>query len=156
MRHIEPEASSMNLFVRSTALALLALTAACAEDAAVAPTGVEDPDGVIFVVENERPGGYRDALYIGRVVIDEQGCMRLQGSEPTSVVWPFGSRLQVSRDGAVYVIDDSGVRLAKVGGDAHFGGGETSPDHAYISRRDRAILAERCPGKVWIATPSEG
>lgn len=131
---------------------LIALGAAC--DGSASPTDAEVVEGIIFLVESQVPGGYRDALYQGRVVLDAQGCVRLESSEPATVVWPHGSRL-VTRGGELYVVDKGGSELAKIGGESRFGGGYTAPSHAYLSRRDRNILASRCPGDIWIATPNE-
>jgi hypothetical protein len=142
---------------RSTLLAvLLPLVAACGGDSGPEPnlTGSENPEATVFLTESELPAGYMDALFQGRVVRDEQGCLRLESAQPATVIWPVGSTLE-SRDGALYVKDGAGRELAKIGAVASFGGGYVpSAEYASLSARDRSLAQTRCPGQYWLAGPA--
>jgi hypothetical protein len=95
-----------------------------------------------------------DALFQGHVVRDDQGCLRLQGAQPATVIWPLGSTLE-SRDGTRYVKDGAGRELARIGAATSLGGGYV-PSHEYanLSARDRSLAQTRCPGEYWLAGPA--
>jgi hypothetical protein len=142
---------------RSPLLAvLLPLVAACGGDPGSEAnlTGSENPEATVFLAESELPGAYMDALFQGRVVRDEQGCLRLESAQPATVIWPLGSTLE-SRDGALYVKDGAGRELAKIGAVGSLGGGYV-PSHEYasLSAGDRALAQTRCPGEYWLAGPA--
>lgn len=141
---------------RSILLAvLLPLAAACAADRGpdASLTGNDNPDATIFLVESELPGGYMDALFQGRVVRDQEGCLRLESAQPATVIWPLGSTIE-SRGGELYVRDGAGRHLAKIGAQSRFGGGYV-PSHVYanLAARDRRLAESRCPGEYWLAAP---
>lgn len=109
--------------LRATPLPLLlALAAACAGDKGVGPNlnGELDPSATVFVTQYEVTNS-ADGQYIGRIVRDENGCLRRE-SRPESrdtnrhtFVWPLGWSL-VSRDGELYVRDHAGQDRGRVGG----------------------------------------
>jgi hypothetical protein len=133
--------------------ALLPLATACGGDLGPAAnlTGSDNPDATIFLAGSQSPMGVMDARFEGRVLRDAQGCLRLESSQPATVIWPLGSTLE-SRDGELYVKDAGGRELAMVGGASRFGGGYTANVEAgYLSSADRQLAETRCPGEYWIA-----
>lgn len=113
-------------------------------------TGPDEP--VLFLVQRAPAASVMQALYRGRVEIDQAGCLRLAG-EPDrhTVVWPFGSRL--GRDQAsLVVMDDGGHEVLRVGHLAELGGGEVPGEviTEMLSPEMAAAAFERCPGRFWI------
>ena len=119
------------------------------------PSPVETgPDAeVLFLTPFEAPSASMEALYQGRVHLDQAGCMRLS-DDPAghTVVWPFGSRL--ARDQAsLVVLDAGGAEVGRVGHLLALSGGETH-DLAGSGVLDEPLLAaalQRCPGPFWIS-----
>lgn len=142
----------MNHPAASTAcIALLAL-AACSASERGGPTltGNENPDAAVFLRQREPARDVMEALYQGRILRDDQGCLRLEGAEPATVIWPYGFTLE-SRPGGLYVRDAEGRELGRIGGSFRFGGGFVpSHDYAGLSDADRALADTRCPGEYWI------
>lgn len=127
------------------ALALAAAVAGCSEGS---PTAAILEDGTVFLALAQRPTGVMDALFQGRVVRDAAGCLRLEGPDASTVVWPFGSRLTAA--GEVRLED--GRVAGRIGGAFRLGGGHVGELHAGIalSEATRALAHERCPGDYWI------
>ena len=134
---------------RRTGIVLgLAVVAACAGPVNL-PTG---PDaGVLLLVLRVPATDVPDAVYQGRVSIDQVGCLRLDPPERSTVVWPHGSGL-VRDKTAVSVVDRSGKTLVRVGDIVRFGGGHVPDLEALdIVPEDLAAAASaRCPGDFWI------
>lgn len=140
---------------RSILLALLPLAAACAKDLGPEPSlaGGENPDGVVFLAQNQPQTVQMQALYQGLVTPDAEGCLRLQGHEgragPT-VIWPYSTRLR-ERGGVLLVISPAGREIGRIGGAFKMGGGNSSDEAASLTPADRARARQRCPGGYWIA-----
>lgn len=132
---------------------LLSLAAACGGDLGPDPNlaGLDNPDGVVFLAQNEPPAAYMEALYQGLVIRDTRGCLRVQAEDNATVIWPYGTRLQ-SRGGVLFVIGGDGRELGRVGGPFRMGGGFVPITAARLSARDRELALSRCPSDdYWIA-----
>jgi len=131
---------------------LLLLSAACASSESD-PTalGAELQPGTVFLAQSEPPGAVMDALFDGTVARDGSGCLRLEGGDRPTVVWPYGAEL-TSRAGAFWVRDAAGREIGRIGGSFRFGGGEIPSLHDGIplTAAQRSLAAERCPGRYWI------
>lgn len=123
-----------------------------ATDSAGAEGGVPAADSAatVFLVQTAPPEAMMEALYEGRVVRDERGCLRTEGDSPATVVWPFGFTLEES--GAdLRVKDASGRVLGRIGERFRFGGGQVpSNGYGFLPEPARTTAATRCPGDVWI------
>ena len=112
------------------------------------------PDAeILFLVPFQAPSSSMEALYQGRVQLDQEGCMRLS-DDPAghTVVWPFGSRL--ARDQAsLVVLDSRGVEVGRVGHLLALSGGETHDiaGSGVLSGGLLGAALERCPGPFWIS-----
>lgn len=134
--------------------ALLALAAGCSPTGGADPrlNEADDPAGTLFLTQASPAGAVMEALFEGRVIRDEQGCLRLEtgGGERHTVVWPHGFTLR-SRAGALYVHDAEGREIGRVGGPFRFGGGEVpSAEWLDLSAEQRAQAQTRCPGRYWV------
>lgn len=147
----------------------LVLRAGAATVAAVAlglvacePTPLETgPDAdLLFLVQRAPPAGVMDALYQGRVDVDQSGCFRLSDDPARhTVVWPFGYGL-ARDDVSLVILDERGREAARVGHLLRLGGGEVVDLAALDLLRSDMLAAalERCPGRFWVAAsvlPSE-
>ena len=117
------------------------------------PVVVGPDEPVLFLAQNAPPSGVPQALFQGRVEVDQAGCLRL-GTDPVgpTVVWPFGSRLVREKTGLV-VRDPGGADFVRIGENVRLGGGEVS-DLAALGVLPAPMLAaarDRCPGTYWLA-----
>jgi hypothetical protein len=115
------------------------------------PLSARRGDGVIFLVQNVRPNAVMDALFEGRVAADDNGCLRLQGPDPATVVWPYRATLDTV-DGQQRVRAEGGRIIGTIGGTFRLGGGEVQTLAAGngISAADAERARSTCPGKYWI------
>ena len=113
-----------------------------------------DPSEVVFVSLQSDPNAWPEALYQGGLLIDDEGCLRLQGwSSNPAVVWPTGYRLS-SIDGRLFIRDAQGEVRARLDADFQLGGGEMQTvDHLDLSSSSRTALATHCPGTYYLASP---
>ena len=122
---------------------------------ACGPTPVETgPDTeLLFLVPKAEPSTVMDALYQGRVEVDQAGCFRLSDDpDRHTVVWPFGYGL-ARDDVSLVILDRDGREAARVGHLLRLGGGEIT-DLAAADLMTAELLAAaltRCPGRFWIA-----
>ncbi len=122
--------------------------------------------GVVFLKQPESPregaivGGLM-ARIGGRLVVDEEGCLRLktahdpQGYLP---VWPPGYS-PATESGEIRVLDDRGHVAARVGDRVILGGGEIRKDEsgptpqaarrAFDERRRKLGVPGKCRGPFW-------
>lgn len=135
------------------ALSLVAavVLAGCAEDPpALAPVGsVTD---IVFLTQIEFQESNMDALYVGRIHVDDRKCVRLDEGRGATVIWPSGfAPRQAGED--VHVVDHAGRDIGRIGDVFWISGGEVDQlnPQLHISYMDRAMAAESCPGKYWIA-----
>lgn len=125
------------------------------------PTGI-DPEptleivedaGVVLMTQNVIPTATMEALFEGRVVADEDGCLRLDSADGHTVVWPHGYGLS-GGIGQVRILDRDGEPVGTVGGEFSLGGGEVTEllEAMGFTADDRARAEERCPGRYWIVS----
>jgi hypothetical protein len=137
---------------RLACTALIAL-AACSPSEGTGPglTGSENPDATVFLAQNVPPTAVMEALYQGRVNRDAQGCLRVESENGATVIWPYGFTLE-ARDGGLFVKDDDGRTVGRIGGEFRMGGGFVpAPGYAQLSARDRALAETRCTSSsYWV------
>lgn len=123
---------------------------------------------VLFPQQKPSDGLPPSARIRGKLVLDEAGCIRIDGggSAPATLpLWPDYFELSTEGD-ELHILDGRGDLVARVGGRIDTGGGEmqqgdTTPRETFQALR-RAVggdtarqLRERCPGPYWIVGPSE-
>jgi hypothetical protein len=108
------------------------------------------PD-LVFLTQSEPQAVNMDALYVGRVFVDDEHCTRLAGDGAT-VIWPAGFTVRLDGE-AIRVIDNTGRDVGRLGESFWISGGEVNQlnPELHISYMDRAMAHESCPGKYWIA-----
>ncbi len=118
------------------------------EETALANSVVE----VSFVTLSRVPNVWMDALFRGDVVVDGAGCIRMDGPDAHTVIWPRGYRLAPD-DADLRVLDGDGRIVGVLGGHFELGGGEVPVLHDGIplTAADRERLERTCPGRYWIA-----
>jgi hypothetical protein len=94
---------------------------------------------------------HMEALFQGRVVRDDSGCIRLESPSDATVVWPFGFELEARGTGE-WVVMGNGEDLGAIGGRFRFGGGELPSLHEGLGFSDELAgqIQVRCPGRFWI------
>ena len=128
-------------------LAVLGIGCTSGEDRITAFAALPNDD-VVFITQNVEPNVVMDALFTGRVLVDDAGCLRLDAPPPdaSTVVWPKGFTL----DGS-HIRDASGRSIGHIGGSFRFGGGHVPDlDHVEVDARMRESAKARCPGSYWI------
>lgn len=132
----------------------LVLLAALSVPGCFGPTEVDTgPDArLLFLVQRTPATSVMEALFQGRVEVDQQGCFRLD-SEPErpTVVWPFGFRL-ASDQASLVVLDATGDEVARVGALLRMSGGivPALPSDEILTPESQAAARARCPGAYWI------
>jgi len=137
----------VSLFVGSALLSVAACGGAAAPQprptAEAAPTSaVGGP--VRLIQETRRASLGKQALSIGVLTVDEQGCLRLNGSGPT-LIWPAEAALDLTEPGAVKVFDRSDGSSVRVGERVALGGG--SFPAGPLPALNQPLGA--CAGDVW-------
>ena len=101
---------------------------------------------------------YMQAAGGGKLVLDEQGCLRLgRGGDVAGdvIVWPHDHSVEVDADGEVRIRDEKSRVVAKVGDDVQVGGGEVGDRGADFVDEDsvpsKQELLERCPGSYYLS-----
>lgn len=114
-------------------------------------TLISSVDDAYFIRQLEKPGAVMEALFQGRVVKDRNGCLRLQPPTAATVIWPFGSTLEVRSEGE-WVVGADGRDIGKIGSSFRFGGGVVPIPHGGIGFHEPRIteIRTRCPGRFWI------
>jgi hypothetical protein len=112
---------------------------------------LDDGTATYFLTLPVVPNAVMEALYQGRVLKDERGCLRLQQPDDATVVWPFGFTLEV-RKGQEWVLDATGKDVGKISGTFRFGGGEVPFLHEGLgfTAAANAQIQAKCPGRFWI------
>ncbi len=91
-----------------------------------------------------------EALFQGRVILDQAGCIRLDSAEGSTVVWPYGATLQQSGL-ELRVRAADGREIGRLGGSFRFGGGHVPTLHTFaLAPEDRELAQLSCPGDFWI------
>lgn len=114
------------------------------------PTLVPSPYGDLFFAEH-RGSDFPSARLEGRLIVDEEGCLRLAGMSQgagETIIWAPWYDLKVE-GGEVRVLDPEGKIVATVGDSVVMGGGQVGPKlsgTSGVSERTARALEERCPG----------
>lgn len=137
-----------------TVAALVLLAATGCSETSEGPAGLLGSvvlDDVLFLTLEEEQTVVMDALFEGRVTLDDAGCLRLDGPDAHTVVWPKDFELTVE-DGTLAVRDDEGRPVGRIGGSFRLGGGEVPVLHEGIPLGPEAVeeAETRCPGRFWI------
>jgi hypothetical protein len=146
-----------SLLSRVPVLACLATLAVCgpAGSNGTGPTLAVsgDPSTVVFLAQDTPPVAYMEALFIGRVTRDAQGCLRLDTDDRHTVIWPRGYTLEAN-GAALVVKDDQGHAVGTVEGSFRVPGGEVpSLDFVDNLAEQTRAQAANCPGRYWVAAP---
>ena len=148
--------SATSGFTRSLITLLLLATAGCGDsltDAADDPLlQIVARDDIVFMTQAREPMVSPDALYVGAVMLGDDGCLRLDGPESHTVIWPVG--FEFRRDGdRIVVVDATADERGDLETEFRLGGGEVSELHDGMgfTEQDRARAAENCPGRYWVA-----
>lgn len=107
---------------------------------------------VVFLRMRTNPTVTMDALFVGAVVVDDNGCLRLDSPDRHTVVWPRGYDFTTA-GGTIRILDAQGDVVGRVGESFRLGGGEVTSlrDEMGFTAADRALAATHCPGRYWIA-----
>lgn len=123
------------------------------------PTTASTPGSGVVFIEQEPVKGLNlgpTAMGGGKLVIDEEGCLRLKlprGDGPSDIpVWPHGYSLSTEND-EIRILNDKGRVVARVGDTVQVGGGEISRSEAggnFEEKRRKLGVPARCPGPLWM------
>lgn len=111
------------------------------------PTQIQGVEGELRAVP--------EALLIGRLVLSEDGCLRVDTGRANAYVpiWPPGYTAK-SEIQAVRVLNEEDRVVAQTGGNIEAGGGEFPRESldgiAYLSKRLAQELPRRCAGPYWL------
>ena len=107
--------------------------------------------GPVMLSRTHEPNAFMEALFVGRVIEDAQGCLRLDSADRHTVIWPAGFSLAV-RGGSSTVLDAAGSEVGAIGASFRLGGGEVTQVPAHmLTTADAELAAARCPGRYWLA-----
>lgn len=107
---------------------------------------------VVFVARTVEPSGYMEALFSGVITVDAAGCLRMEGLEAHTPIWPRGYRLEVT-SGAGVVRSGNGSIVGIIGGHFRLGGGEVQTlEWVEVTPADRERVTSTCPGRYWIVS----
>lgn len=127
--------------------------ASCSTQSSPGPLALQlnSLDEIVFLVQSEDPTATMEALFEGRVVADQRGCLRLATADQHTVVWPKGFAVE-RRNGELWVLSPAGREVGRVGGTFGLEGGEVPFLHGGVpmASADRARANESCPGRFWI------
>ena len=105
----------------------------------------QGPDGQTIYLPKQAPSNtYMLALLEGRLILDENGCLRVedQSGEARLILWRSDFELQVGNEG-IEILDDEGQVAARVDEEVRVGGGEGMLDAI------PGMPLEACPGPYW-------
>lgn len=110
--------------------------------------------GALFLVQDVVGADAMDALFQGRITIDDSGCLRLEteGSYGVTAVWPH--RYELRGDGELRVADAAGELVGVIGDTFHLGGGEVPEltEALGFTPGDQELAHASCPGRYWIVS----
>ena len=93
-----------------------------------------------------------EALFSGVITVDAAGCLRMEGLDAHTPIWPRGFRLEVTSGGGI-VRSGNGTIVGVVGGRFQLGGGEVQTlEGVSLSVADRERVTSTCPGRYWIVS----
>jgi hypothetical protein len=105
----------------------------------------QGPDGQTIYFPKQAPSNtYMLALLEGRLILDENGCLRVQVQSGSAdlILWRSDFELQVGSEG-VEILNDEGQVAARVGEEVRVGGGEGALNAI------PGMPLEACPGPYW-------
>ncbi len=102
---------------------------------------------LFFPTQKESVTSYMDALFVGSVEVDNNGCLRAGAH---LLVWPYNFSPRIDNK-TIQIIDDTGKHIASVGDYLKIGGGEISDEH--VGEYSAQLPCDRCPGPYWIVAP---
>jgi hypothetical protein len=113
--------------------------------------GVTDAGTPLFITQNVAPVVVMEALFDGRIIVDDAGCIRQDSGDRPTVVWPKSYTLD-RIDNELRVLNAVGREIGRIGGRFRLGGGEVPQLHegSHLSSADRHRATTRCPGIFWI------
>jgi hypothetical protein len=123
---------------------LIACDAGSTTESSATTTSAHDTD--VLFPEYRPTGIFMMAGYRGELVLDDEGCLRVEGPGHGSIVpiWPSGYEPDAMGE-EVRILNRSGRIAARVGEEVYMSGGEIGR-----SLEGRRELEERCPGTYWI------
>lgn len=115
---------------------------------------VRTAPGLVFLTLKIEPEAHMDALYEGTVSVDDAGCVRLDGPDAHTVIWPKGYAFE-ERSGGFAVLDGAGAEVGALPGDFRLAGGEVEVLHEGLgfTSADQTLASTHCPGRFWIGRP---
>ncbi len=122
---------------------------------------VSRASGGFFPQVREGLDGGVDAMIGGKLVLDDEGCLRVtpQRGPVWIPMWPANLELETG-DGKMPITNGEGRDLAEVGKEVFMGGGQIGLPKDVVSQRTARELRDRCPGDLgdyWISmNPSMG
>ena len=128
---------------RVAVCAALALALASCET----PFSTDGNGGDLFFTQSVEPEAVMDALFTGRVVRGENGCLRLASRSGPTVIWPVDYSLDAGT-----VRDAAGDEVGSIGGNFRLAGGEVPSLHdgIEVTANTRKLAEAHCTGKYWI------
>ena len=110
---------------------------------------------LLLLTQHVVPAATMDALFQGPVSADSRGCLRLEttGDYGVTAVWPYGYILG-AEGGDPVIRDRNGAIVGELDGTFRLGGGEVEelPSVLGFTDADRALAADRCPGRFWLVS----
>ncbi len=102
-----------------------------------------------FPTQKETVTTYMDALLGGRLVVDDGGCLRVNGY---LLVWPYRFSLSTFNDmKELQILDNDGKYVTQLGHNIRVSGGEISGDDSgNVSAYSTQLPSDRCMGPYWI------
>ena len=144
----------MSLHSKGLSIALVVLLA-CGESEPTSLTGLQlqaaTAGSIKFLTQANPTVVGMEALFTGGLVVDDNGCIRLDSPDDATVIWPHGYRLDLVA-GVGLVRDDHGRAVGLLDGDFALAGGEVPelPPAMGFTQSDASYLAVHCPGRYWI------
>ena len=138
--------------VAATFGALLFLAGCSAVQEPVTPSAAAHGSGALVMLSRaQEPAAFMDALFVGRVIADSRGCLRLDSTDQHTVIWPQGFTI-AQRGESWAVLDAAGNPVGTIGAAFRLGGGEVTEVPAdMLTAADSQIAAATCPGRYWMA-----
>ena len=109
----------------------------------------------VFFPRLRRSGLGPSALGHGKLVVDDEGCIRMKPlpQDPGFVpIWPSNYELDTEGD-KIQILNAKGKVVAQVGEEVSMGGGQVDVQRFLVDARTARELRERCPGGgYWAVT----